>query len=105
MEVGFAVANGVPVFAQNLPVDLTLRHYVYQVPNVTAAVRRLADMRPSRKVDSFLIDPHASIQAAHVTLEKISAAIRGRRIDEAAAERIYSERKDISNLLLGPSSL
>ena len=39
MEVGFAAAAGVPIFATHAPGDLTLREYVAVVPAVAEAVR------------------------------------------------------------------
>src|SRR6266851_1855021 len=38
LEVGFAAAVGVPIFATHAPGDLTLREYVTIVPTLSAAV-------------------------------------------------------------------
>src|SRR6266851_2180553 len=39
MEIGFAAAVGVPIFAAQRPADLTLRQYVKIVPDLKTAVR------------------------------------------------------------------
>src|SRR5437016_2304483 len=41
MEVGFAAAAGVPMFATRPPSDLTLREYVSIVPTLSEALRRI----------------------------------------------------------------
>jgi len=75
MEVGFAAAAGVPIFATHVPCDLTLREYVTIVPTLAAALRRVeASLRP-RRPEGLLIDPHASVEEAHHILEQIEAAL------------------------------
>lgn len=70
MEVGFAVASDVPIVGEFLPSDLTLRQYVQQVRSIRDAVR-LMSRRPRRRPNSFLIEPHASIEEAHNLLAQI----------------------------------
>jgi hypothetical protein len=70
MELGFAVAAGVPVYGLTAPADLTLRQYVRVVPSLRAALRELASAQ-SRRPRGVLIDPHATIEAAHATLEEL----------------------------------
>src|SRR5439155_3304904 len=41
MEIGYAVAVGVPIFATLAPSDLTLRQYVKIVPTLAAVVRTM----------------------------------------------------------------
>ena len=70
MEVGFAVASDVPIVGEFLPSDLTLRQYVQQVRSIRDAVR-LMSRRPRCRPNSFLIEPHASIEEAHNLLAQI----------------------------------
>lgn len=93
MELGFAVANDVPVFGTTLPTDLTLRHYVKKVRDIESV---LAMVRTSgrRRAPAFLIDPHASIEAAHDVLERLSGVLNrpSAAIDDEVAVKIYSDR-------------
>jgi hypothetical protein len=75
MEVGFAAAVGVPIFATHPPSDLTLREYVSTVPNLAAALCRVEASSRSRRHEGVLIDPHASIEKAHYILERIDSAL------------------------------
>jgi hypothetical protein len=75
MEIGFAAAVGVPIFAAQAPSDLTLSQYVAILPNLAAAVRK-SGMRPGpRQRPGILIDPKASIAQAHLLLERIGTAL------------------------------
>src|SRR5271166_5479182 len=57
MEVGFAAAVGVPIFATHAPSDLTLRQYVTIVPKLAEALRRVAASSRPRRQEGILIDP------------------------------------------------
>jgi hypothetical protein len=96
MEVGFAAAKRVPIFSTAPPFDLTLRHYVQVVPTIESLVERGCRKR-SAKPQTFLIDPHASIETAHAVLERMERAfdLSPTLIDDAAGERIYA---DVSTL-------
>ncbi len=74
MEVGFAVANAVPIFCLREPSDLTLRQYVHRVPCLREAIlyaRSASRSKPAK----FLIDPHASLEKAQAKLEQIRGII------------------------------
>src|ERR1035437_10012320 len=75
MEVGFAAAIGVPIFATRAPSDLTLREYVAIVPTLSDALRKAEAGSRSRRREGILIDPHASVEEAHKLLEQIKAAL------------------------------
>ena len=75
MEIGFAAAVGVPIFATQAPADLTLRQYVEIVRDLKTAVRMNNARAPRRHPEGILIDPHASVEKAHYILDKISAAL------------------------------
>ena len=63
------------------PADLTLREYVNDRPDsCTAALRRVEGYSRPRRPEGVLIDPHASIEEAHNTLDRIEAASGDREI-------------------------
>lgn len=72
MEIGFAVAADVPVYASTLPLDVTLRSYVRRVPHLAKAIEHVRhSLSPVREADHFLIDPHANIEAARQAMDRI----------------------------------
>jgi len=75
MEIGYAAAVGVPIFATQAPSDLTLRQYVKIVPTLAAAVRMIAASPRRRRPEGILIDPRASVEKAHYILDRIGAAL------------------------------
>ena len=75
MEVGFAAAARVPIFATRAPSDLTLREYVTVVPTLSEAVRRAEVTSRPRRPEGLLIDPHASVEEAHKILQRIETAL------------------------------
>ena len=75
MEVGFAAAAGVPIFATRFPSDLTLREYVTAVPTLSEALRRVEARSRPRCPEGLLIDPHASVQEVHDILERIQRSL------------------------------
>lgn len=103
MEVGLAVAFGVPIFATHAPSDLTLREYVVVVPKLSDAIRRVeASARPSRP-EGILIDPHASVEEAHNILERIETALtRQKRLDDPA-RRVHRDVVELRTRLRLPS--
>lgn len=81
MELGFAAAEGIPIFSTHAPGDLTLREYVTVVPTLEDALRRVASIPRSIAREGILIDPHASIEEAHDILDRISDTFtNGRRL-------------------------
>lgn len=41
LEIGFAYAHRIPIFAQELPDDVTLKHFIRKVPSVFSAIEQL----------------------------------------------------------------
>jgi hypothetical protein len=70
-ELGYAIAVGVPILAARAPNDLTLQQYVKVVPTIAAAVRMIAASPRRRHAEGILIDPHASVEKAHLILDRI----------------------------------
>src|ERR1700691_2390344 len=59
MEIGFAAAVGVPIFAAHAPSDLTLRQYITITPNLADTLRVVAANGEPKRLEGVLIDPHA----------------------------------------------
>lgn len=91
MEVGFAAAVGVPIFATRAPSDLTLREYVTVVPTLSEALRIVAASSRPRRIEGILIDPHASVEEAHDILERIEDGLTRPRSSVEAAHGVYSD--------------
>ena len=105
MEVGFAAASGVPVFATRAPSDLTLREYVTVVPTLAEAVRSVTASSRPRRPEGILIDPHASVEEAHHILERIEAALT--RVDGFGepARRVSRDLAELQTKLRLPVSV
>jgi len=105
MEVGFAAAVGVPIFAPHAPGDLTLREYVIIVHTLSEAVRKVKARSRSRLREGILIDPHASVEEAHEMLEGIKTTLtRGSGLGEQAP-RVYGDLADLRRKLALPTSV
>jgi hypothetical protein len=95
MEIGFAAAVGVPILATQRPTDLTLRQYVKIVPDLQTAVRMNSAHAQHRRAEGILIDPHASVEKAHYTLDRIQRALTRPNDVGASAMRVY---RDVAQL-------
>ena len=96
LELGFAIANRVPIYSTGIPGDTTLKEYVRTVKSIEQAVERSAQYRRENpKPDTFLIDPLAHIDEAHTILQQLrhsldlgSATPRSHEIITTHQERI-----------------
>lgn len=75
MEVGFAAAAGVPIYATHAPSDLTLRQYVTVVPVLAQAIRIISARSQPKRNEGLLINPRASIAEVHDMLERLGTAL------------------------------
>jgi hypothetical protein len=79
MELGFAVALGIPIMGDSPPSDLTLRQYVTVVASERAAVdvaRRSGAESPLQEVTgSVLLDPTAVTADLHSRLDRLEAEL------------------------------
>lgn len=75
LEVGFAIAIGVPVFASAPPDDLTLRQYVSVVSGPRAALAALRSSTSEVVGPSLLLEPVAAIGLAHSELEALQVEL------------------------------
>jgi hypothetical protein len=95
MEIGYAAAVGVPIFATYAPSDLTLRQYVRIVPSLDGAVNIINSRPQQRCPEGILIDPHASLEKAHSILDQIGVALTRPNGLKQPVRRLYD---DIGNI-------
>jgi hypothetical protein len=105
MEISAAHGADVPIYTTVLPSDVTLREYVTVVQGLSDAVDRAnASPRPKRP-ESFLIDPHSSIEEAHAILERIEVALlRPSQLDDPAP-RVHRDLAELLTKLAPPNYL
>jgi hypothetical protein len=89
MEIGYAAAAGVPIFATHAPNDLTMREYVTVVHALSDALRRVAASARPKRSEGLLIDPHASVEEAHDILERIETVLTRRNSSREPSEVVY----------------
>ena len=105
MEIGFAAGAGVPIFATHAPSDLTLREYVNVVSTLPEAVHLVA-ARPQRgRTGGVLIDPRASIEEAHDSLEQLQAALMRPSSIGTSAKVVHREFVKLQTTLRLPTSM
>lgn len=99
MEIGYAVAKGTPVFASEVPADLTLRQYVKTLRTPREALRVLdGERHPGPTSDptaNVLLDVSGAVDLAHRDLDQVKAALssgntRSSEEAESAADRLAS---------------
>jgi hypothetical protein len=73
LELGFAVAMGIPVYGTSLPNDLTMRQYVRQVPDIAAAISLATErsITANENGPSLLLDPVAATADAALGVTRI----------------------------------
>jgi hypothetical protein len=76
MEVGYAVACGVPVLSTSVPIDVTLREFVTVVPDMKSALVR-TEPAEHDLAHLSLLDPVAAVEQAHRGLDDLQAALTG----------------------------
>lgn len=103
MEIGYAAAVGVPIFAAQLPTDLTLRQYVKVVPSLIVAVRMIAAAPQQRRPEGILIDPRATVEKAHYILERIGAALTRPNGFEESARHAHRDLAALQTTLSMPT--
>jgi hypothetical protein len=103
MEVGFAAAVSVPIFSTQSPSDLTLRQYVTTVPTIQEGLQLIAASFRPRRREGILIDPHASVEEAHHTLDRIETLLTHSDGFGDPAHRLHSEIADLQTSLRMPN--
>jgi hypothetical protein len=101
LELGFAIASGIPVYSNSLPDDLTMRQYVTEVPNLASAVliaSRCAtnnDIKPM----SLLVDPVTAARSAAISVEKLRVLLTTSN-DKKSSEDLQSAVRHEQDLLI-----
>lgn len=105
LELGYALAHGIPIFAEHAPGDLTLRQYVVVVSGCAEALAR--SRRTRRQAQNslpLLVDPVAATEAAHEAVSNLRDMLTrssdiesGRNLEEL----VDRERQRTSELILG----
>src|SRR5580700_1256393 len=95
MEIGYAAAAGVPIFATRAPSDLTMREYVTIVPTLPEAIRSVVASSRPRRPEGLLIDPHPALQEAHDILERIKAALTRQNSPHEPSDAVYRGVTDL----------
>ena len=75
MELGFAVARGVPVFSTTPPQDLTMRQFVTVVPDMRTAFAHAARTPLLTEANVALLDPTKAVADGHAHLEAIGSVL------------------------------
>jgi hypothetical protein len=105
MEIGYAAAAGVPIFATRAPSDLTMREYVTIVPSLAGAMRSVTASARSRHPEGLLVDPHASVEKAHDILERIRTSLTRGDNPAELSDRVYRDVSDLRTAVELPTYL
>jgi hypothetical protein len=105
MEIGYAAAARVPIFASRPPDDLTLRQYVTIRPSLAEIVRTVASNPRRRHRAGVLINPRASIKDAHHTLERIETILTTNGAYPAPAHSLRVEMTNLRTALALPTAI
>jgi|SRR5579872_4827811 len=109
LEVGFAIASGIPVFSISLPTDLTMRQYVCRVSSLNEAISRVMQ-KPSRQTPSvsLLVDPDSAADEASRGIENLRRLLKVENtglIDSRLDASVMIERqKAVSALAILPAA-
>ena len=105
LEIGYAAACGVPVLSACPPENLTLRPYVEASPSPQAALERIraAGRNPAAPDGpGLLLDPVATLSAAHSEMEQIAADLGS---EESSMHEPLEQRADrVRRLLRSPGA-
>lgn len=114
LELGFAIAYGIPIFSLHIPPDLTLRQYVVQVTSIAQLINdiknagsvdafvELKKNNSRKKPVSFLIDPSHTINLAHDKLSSIEQLLHNPGKD--ITHDVFADLEDLKKLLVLPNS-
>lgn len=105
MEIGAARVANVPIFSTVAPSDVTLREYVTTVPSISEAIQQVMAAARPKNAPSVLIDPHASIEEAHMMLERIEFSLTRSNFRDDPAPRVYGDLAKLRGKLKIPVTL
>lgn len=115
LELGFAIAYGIPIFSETIPPDLTLKQYVIKVDSIenligniqqAGSVEHLVDKVINHKKadaqDTLLVDPTSVIGIAHDKLEAIERLLHEPNSQKNISLELIEDIKDLKQLLFIP---
>lgn len=102
LELGYAIASGVPIFATRAPNDLTLQQYVKVVPSLGVALTMVRARPRVAPHDGILVDVHTSVEEAHRALDEVRTALTTASSPEPA-EDIYRRVSSLQRTLALPT--
>lgn len=77
MEIGFAAAQGKPIYCDAVLSDVTLNQYVTQVSDIRSSVAAVDKTKSLQTTPHLLVDPAGSIELAHKYLDQLSPDFTG----------------------------
>jgi nucleoside 2-deoxyribosyltransferase len=102
MELGYAVARGIPIFCREEPTDGTLQKYVRLVPDVSSALTFAYTARRTVPIHHpLLIDPIGAIELAHNRLESLRGCLTrpAHEIADAEGEAVLHALRNVAPIL------
>lgn len=101
MELGYAIARGIPVFSKDVPSDGTLQKYVQTVPTLSMAVAFNTVSRTDTDPESILVSPQQAIEEIHDRLDKLGALLTRSPtlVHDQEGNAILCERESLSRLI------
>lgn len=80
MEVGYAIASGIPVYADSAPSDWTLRQYVTPVGTPLAALQETRSAKPREVSGGLLVAPSDTLAAVERDMDLVRAHLLRDRV-------------------------
>ncbi|HXO20085.1 MAG TPA: hypothetical protein VOA87_09195 [Thermoanaerobaculia bacterium] len=105
LEIGFAIASGVPIFANTLPPDLTLREYVNLTRDVDEAIQLASNAKGKVTMASLLLDPLTAAEEVHKEVDELAHLLTTYKQPKRGREmtvRVESGCRNISAILALP---
>lgn len=106
LEMGFAIASGVPIYGSNLPPDLTLRQYVRVAPSIREALRAVTAHSPQPPRPSLLLEPDQVIDGAHDGLEQLRSLLHSNLswLQRDIAPDVIARQSELNRSLVLPNT-
>jgi hypothetical protein len=105
MEIGYAAGARVPIFSDRAPTDLTLREYVTVIPSLAEAVTRASSQPRRVSRGGILVDPHASIEKVHRTLDEVEGVFTRTSGLSASVREVHRGVASINLMLALPTDM
>jgi len=106
MEIGTAVAGGVPVFSNAPALDITVGEYVQRVASYAEAIEYVNSRQRIAQSTTLLLDPELVIDESITALNDLRPSLMGRIGDRRTdAERQYNSTRRTLTKTLGLNPL